>query len=53
MNKKNVSKRQKAEAMQEFKKESVRTAEYPQIEEAVARAVQEYGETLKKLAKDD
>ncbi len=31
----------------------VRTAEFPIIQKAVARAVQEYGETLKKLARDD
>jgi len=30
-----------------------RTAEYPQIKEAVSRAVREYGEALRKLAKDD
>lgn len=30
-----------------------RTAEFPLIQKAVARAVREYGETLKKLAKDD
>ena len=32
---------------------STRTAEYPQIKEAVNRVIREYGETLKKLAKND
>jgi hypothetical protein len=31
----------------------IRTAEYPQIKEAVGRAVRDYGEALKKLAKTD
>ncbi len=30
-----------------------RTAEYPQIREAVGRIVREYGEALQKLAKND
>lgn len=33
--------------------QSTQTAEYPQIKEAVSRAVREYGEALKKLAKND
>ena len=33
--------------------EPTRTAEYPQIKKAVGRDVREYGETLKKLAKND
>ena len=35
------------------KVDPTRTAEYPQIREAVGRVVREYGETLKKLAKND
>lgn len=32
---------------------STRGPNYPLVQEAVARAIQEYGETLKKLARDD
>jgi len=38
----------KADTKQEVK--PTRTAEYPQIREAVGRVIREYGETLKKLA---
>lgn len=35
------------------KVDPTRTAEYPQIREAVGRIVREYGEALQKLAKND
>ncbi len=53
MDEKEVLIKQKTERVQEYRTESARTKEFPQIKEAVARVVQEYGETLKKLAKDD
>lgn len=57
MDKKELLARRETERAREYRTEPVgvptRTAEYPQIKEAVVRAVQEYGETLRKLAKDD
>jgi len=53
MDERKVPTKQRTERVQGPRNKSARTAEFPQIKEAVARVVQEYGQTLKKLAKDD